>query len=252
MALATYMQRLQRILGDTAFQRYNPYDLIAYINEGRNQIATEGECIRFNGTLSTVNATESYLHTAIGALPTGVSGVMAIWSITYSTPTPPLLLEGRSWPYFNQYFRTLAQPTSGTPAQWAQYQQGTAGSFFIAPVPNGIYPLVLDCVGEPLAIAKDADPESINYPWTDAIPYYAAQLALRSEGVFDIADQMYATFETYMQRARGGVTPGVQPGNYPGDWRSRRGLPAMAPVVSRGNRDFPPMSQAPQGRPSGF
>jgi hypothetical protein len=44
--LATYLQRLQRVLGDTTFQRFNIDDLIQYINEARVFVALEGECCR--------------------------------------------------------------------------------------------------------------------------------------------------------------------------------------------------------------
>src|ERR1700687_6019429 len=105
MAIATYLQKTQRILGDAAFQRYNPYDLIAYVNEARNQVAAEGECVRASATLSTVAATEVYNHSAIGGLPSGANAVIAIVSITYlgAAPALPLLLEGRPWEWFQLY-----------------------------------------------------------------------------------------------------------------------------------------------------
>jgi hypothetical protein len=40
------MQRMQRILGDQNFQRFNEYDLLDYINEARVFVATEGACCR--------------------------------------------------------------------------------------------------------------------------------------------------------------------------------------------------------------
>ncbi len=46
MTLSEYMQRLQRILGDQTFQQFNPYDLLDYINEARNYVAAQGECVR--------------------------------------------------------------------------------------------------------------------------------------------------------------------------------------------------------------
>ncbi len=41
-----YMQRVQRILGDPVFNRFNPYDLLDYINEARAIVAAQGECVR--------------------------------------------------------------------------------------------------------------------------------------------------------------------------------------------------------------
>jgi hypothetical protein len=45
-SVAVYMQRLQRILGDQMFQRFNEYDLLEYINEARVFVALEGACCR--------------------------------------------------------------------------------------------------------------------------------------------------------------------------------------------------------------
>lgn len=241
MALAAYLQKTQRMLGDASFQRYNPYDLINYVNEARGQIAGEGECIRGNATISTAAGTEQYLHSALTGLPTGANAVVSIWSITYSAASPPLLLEGRPWEWFQLYYRTMGKTASSTPRAWSQYQQGTSGSFFIGPIPDAIYALSIDTVCEPTALSIDADPEAIPYPWTDAIPYYTAHLALRGEGMFEVADQMLTLYETYMNRARSSVTPQVLPGNFAGDWRSRgRGAIAAAPVVARGANDYPP------------
>jgi hypothetical protein len=44
--LATYLQRLQRILGDQTFQRFNTDDLVDHINTARIIVATLGECCR--------------------------------------------------------------------------------------------------------------------------------------------------------------------------------------------------------------
>lgn len=47
MALAAYLASVQRLLGTGSTQNlYSDVDLTAYINEARNQVAMEGQCIR--------------------------------------------------------------------------------------------------------------------------------------------------------------------------------------------------------------
>lgn len=46
MRLSVYLQRLQRILTDQTFQRFNVDDLVQYVNEARQFVALEGECCR--------------------------------------------------------------------------------------------------------------------------------------------------------------------------------------------------------------
>jgi hypothetical protein len=47
MALNAYIGATQRLLHDTAGQRYSTTDLTTYINSARSQLALEGECVRF-------------------------------------------------------------------------------------------------------------------------------------------------------------------------------------------------------------
>ena len=47
MALTAYIGATQRLLHDTAGQRYSTTDLTTYINEARSQLAVEAECVRF-------------------------------------------------------------------------------------------------------------------------------------------------------------------------------------------------------------
>lgn len=46
MRLSVYLQRLQRVLTDQTFQRFNIDDLVQYVNEARQFVALEGECCR--------------------------------------------------------------------------------------------------------------------------------------------------------------------------------------------------------------
>ena len=68
--LFSYMQRAQLLLDDQGIALYNPADLITYINLGRQQIATECECVRDLGTLSLTGYTQSYSFGLI-SLPSG-------------------------------------------------------------------------------------------------------------------------------------------------------------------------------------
>jgi hypothetical protein len=47
MALNAYVGATQRLLHDTAGQRYSTTDLTIYINDARSQLAVEAECVRF-------------------------------------------------------------------------------------------------------------------------------------------------------------------------------------------------------------
>jgi hypothetical protein len=48
----------------------------------------------------------------------------------------------------------------------------------------------------------DTTPEALPYPWTDAVPYYAAYLAFMNSRRPMEAGNMFSIFENLMKRAR--------------------------------------------------
>lgn len=222
LTLAQYLQRTQRLLTDVKFEKYNPYDLIEYVNEGRMQIAGESACIKVQGSLTTTATQQVYDNSSV-VLPAneGFNGAIAIERIWYIDSNPannPILLDGRSWGWFNLYWLTLGRPPPGIPAAWAQYLQGPLGSFYIGPVPNGPYSLIMDTTALPAAMSAATvatDVDAIPYPWSDAVPFYAASLALRGEKMVDEADAMLQQYEQYVSRAGVGVTPSAQSRSFP-------------------------------------
>jgi hypothetical protein len=74
------------------------------------------------------------------------------------------------------------------------------------------YTLQLDCACYPQALALDTDVEALSYLWTDAVPYFAAYLALLSAQTgqrTQQAQQMFALYEQFAARARQFANPPV-------------------------------------------
>lgn len=211
MALFNYQQITQRLLADTLQVRFNLFDLRDWINIARSQIATEGEAIRQLGTLSTANGTPNYNFSSIVLTGTGLNGVAAVRQIA----TPTAILTPREWEWYFTYQLANGDPT-GTPTFFSQLAPGSAGSLYLGPTPNAIIALNLDVVALPAALNLDSDTEALPYPWTDAVPYFAAYMALLTAKDFDAADRMFMLFERFMLRARAQVTPTVLPRQYPG------------------------------------
>jgi len=58
----------------------------------------------------------------------------------------------------------------------------------------------------------DTDIEAIPYLWTDAVPYFAAYLALMSAQTnmrMEQAQRYFQLYQTFVQRARQAATPAV-------------------------------------------
>lgn len=74
----------------------------------------------------------------------------------------------RQYPYQYQCVPTFA----------SQFGQGTDGSFYCYPLPSQSYPCEFDCQVVPLELTTDDDYEALPQPWQDAVPYFAAHLAM--------------------------------------------------------------------------
>jgi hypothetical protein len=118
---------------------------------------------------------------------------------------------------------------------WSQFAQGTApgstgatggGSFYLSPPPDQVYTLYLDCVCYPIALASDSTVEAIPYLWTDAVPYYAAYLALlasQTNARMEDAERYFNMYSLFVERARKFSNPSV------GRWQySQSADPAQA------------------------
>lgn len=231
--LATYLTRTNQLLQypSASPALYPSSDLTGWINEARGQVAGEAECIRVIGTLAAVIGQRNYNFSAINiGTPsvTGAQGVIHVRRITRNTSGGQQYLYPRSWPWFDLFYLSNgAAPVNGPPVRWSQYGQGSSGvgsitgigsgtmasgSFYLDPPPDAAYTLTCDCVCYPIALAADTDVEAIPFLWTDAVPYFAAYLALSSsqsgQRIAD-AQRRLDQYTTFVQRARQFANPSV-------------------------------------------
>ncbi len=220
--LISYLQTTRRILKDANFTRFIDGDLVDWINIGRGQVAAEGECVRVYATIVLSPPTQQYPFSAINQVfngplftaNTGIASVLNVRMMTYNLPETPgqLPITPREWEWFNYFILGDSDPQAGPPLYWAQFSQGAGGSFFVN-IPDLPYALAVDTVCLPIPLTAESDPEAIPALWTDAVPYYAAYLAMltaHEEG----ADNMLKLYEVFTNRARQFATPSVLPGQY--------------------------------------
>lgn len=215
MALDTYLQKTQLLLGDADQAIFNEADLKTYINIGRGQIAGEGECVRAFVELSVSDATQVYPFSSIsfGGLTTSILGALNVRQISYTIGTGKKATYSRPWQWFQTYVLNDPAPIPGPPNTWSQYGQGANGSIYVNLL-DGPYTLSLDAVCLPVDLVDNTTPESIPALWTDAIPFWAAYYALMSIGSDEKSDKRYQQYETFMSRARGSATSSVLPNSF--------------------------------------
>ena len=229
--LITYLAATQALLQNPVANPplYSPGLLTTFINTARGQLAGEAECIRFMGTLTATIGQRVYPFTSItltGAV--GIQGAFNVRNLWYQVASGQVLLRPRPFEWFSYYELNTPVPQSGPPAVWSQYGQGASaqtvpnpiggGSLYISPLPDVAYALPADCVCYPTPLATDTDPEVIPYQWTDAVPYFAAYLALMSAQTsarMQQAQEMLKLYKEFVARARQAATPSVLPTIYP-------------------------------------
>ena len=253
--LNAYLSATQNLLQNPSApsQLYSTANLTTYVNTARGQLAGEGECIRFLGTISTVIGQQSYNFSAISTgtpATNGIEGVINVRAMWYGIGAGP---AGRkwvapvTWEWFGQSLlnNPLALQTNqeGPPTSWAQFGQGSAGtgtgsgasgSFYLDPVPDLAYTLYLDCVCYPQTLAVDGDVEAIPYLWTDAVPFFAAYYALLSSqnnARLSDAEKYFNHYDTFLNRARRASNPSQNRWMY-----SQAQDPAQAPKMQVGTQ----------------
>jgi hypothetical protein len=135
----------------------------------------------------------------------------------YSSGTGRVYVPAESWESYALYEWNTTQPGSGPPTVWAQYAPGAGGNVYVSPPPDATYSGLVDCACYPIPLVDDTTVEAIPYQWTDAVPYFAAYLALLSAqtGVrSQEADQMLQRYNLFVNRARIAATPEVLPSSF--------------------------------------
>jgi hypothetical protein len=306
--LYDYLQRTQRLLADETQAIYSLDDLTQYVNQARQEVAAQGQCIRrstpVNGSImelqvvepgsgytaptlsiSPPDAPNGNLPYPLGAQATGtaqqIGGKLSNCSVSFGgggyfqpvvtvndphgvgavvkavlspfnqttfgleeykfsdidlTPFPGVqsILSVRSvsiiwaqwqyslsWVSFSKYQALIRQyvATFYAPPVWAcQFGQGVDGSIHMFPLADQPYQMCWDILCLPNDLEDDESPEAIPAPWTTAVPFYAAHLALLGRSaetpqMAALAFKMFnerdgGLFGMYMRRARAFSQPG--------------------------------------------
>lgn len=185
--------------------------LDSYINIARMQLAGDAECLRTWGTLETISGVKGYDFSAIDvSSEAGFASALTVRSIIYgSTP-----IDFRPFEWFRQYYWDTG--TSGPPQRAAQNGQGSYGTLVFDPLPDNVYTLTIDVACLPIPLVDDTTYEAIPYPWTDAVPFYAAGYAMMQLQRQADAQAMFARYRELAMRGRQESTPTQLPDNQPG------------------------------------
>ena len=147
--------------------------------------------------VNTVAAQEIYTFASVNPLAqltAGVASVLFVSSVAVSWGALKPTLRQINWDDLQAWLRSYPI-ISGQPAVFAQFGQGESGSIYLQPVPTQAASMEWNCVCTPIDLVDDTTVEAIPYPWTDAVPFFAAYLAfltarrpIEAKGMRDIYD----------------------------------------------------------------
>ena len=230
--LEQYIADTQDLLNDAGGQFFPAPTLLRNINRSRRRVAAASACLRVmpHGTYTVPNQ-ESYPFTMFNALVQedllGVQSILFLRSLAIGIggswkkdeQTGEWAVRGGSWKPmwrrivwtdFQARFRIYGQTFYGVisePGWWAQYGEGPLGKVYLAPVPSTRLPIEFDFTCIPTPLLTDKDPEPIPYPWTDAVPYWAAVTCLMQQQRKDDAKALADVFNSEMPFAAAVVCP---------------------------------------------
>jgi hypothetical protein len=235
MLLSQYLAITQSLIQSpqSPIPLITPALLTTYINIARSQVATDGECVRTSGT-GTVAAGVAVQPLAQLALS---SNAVAQPLVSRNAYLVGVRVDIRPWDWFVAY--QLNHPATATPVMSHQ-GQGTFADIYISSLAGG--GLWVDVVGVPAALVDDTTPDALPFPWTDAVPFYAAYYAYMSFQRQADADMFMMRYRDLMRRARGESTSTMLPENDPG------GMGAMIAAAKMALGQPPPQPARGGGR----
>lgn len=158
-----------------------------------------------------------YFQDYNGLLPQGLREILAIQNIAVSWGGIKPTMRHLDFSGFQAYLRSYNTQSTNWPAVWAQYGQGVQGSVYLNPIPYGRLQMEWDCYVLPEDLLADDDPEWVPYPFTNAVPYYAAWQAMIPAGNPDMANYFDSLYKRSIKEARSQSDVAVFPDFYAPD-----------------------------------
>jgi len=124
---------------------------------------------------------EAYPFTTVPT-PAGTS-IIDIANITAIWGNTRYALQYKEWSMYNAQMRSYVA-FQQRPVMFSVFGQNTV---FIGPIVDQPYVTEWDCVINPASLVQLTDVESITYPYTDPVPYYACYLAKVKDSSWDEA-----------------------------------------------------------------
>lgn len=158
-------------------------------------------------TVSPPNVTvvnqEVYSTPSNVCLTNGVQNVIGVQSVAVnwgSYGSNLYTANFADWPTFQAFARQYPN-LSGNPWYWTRFEN-VNNAVYLRPIPSLAFPMQWTTTCSVVPLTTDSTPEAIPYSYTDAVPYFAAYLAMMSSQRQDDAKSMLAIYDMFVATGR--------------------------------------------------
>lgn len=167
----------------------------------------------------TIFGQEEYPFEGIDLTPfPGIGSILSVRSVSFVWSNWQWSSSRVSFSKYQALIRQYVASFFAPPVWVCQFGQGAAGTLKMYPLPDQSYQMQWDCLCLPSDLIDDTSYDPIPEPWTKAVPFYAAHLALLSRSaeipqMLPLANTYFnertgGLFATHMRRARAFSQPG--------------------------------------------
>ena len=185
--LANYITECRRLLHDANAVYWSDLELVDYINDARRTAVRDSGCLRSLQTVNLNQGVETYAFTVLPS-PTTTIDVLNLTVVWGNSRIP---LQYMPFTEFNAKMRVWTSNQS-RPAVFTVYGQNTV---YIGPIPDQTYVSEWDTVIMPPDLANTADVDTIPFPFTVPVAYYAASKAKFKEQSYEESEKFEQVFK---------------------------------------------------------
>lgn len=192
---------------DVTYGGYGYFQPTATILGGGGTGATATLALSYINQLAAGQEVYAFSSVDLSSFP-GVQSVYLIKSVSLLYSNYRYSLACPSFSSYQASLRAYPLQYQYVPFYCAQYGQGTAGSFFMYPLPSQAYQMEWDTLCLPQDLTDDQSVEALPQPWTEAVPYFAAHLAYLELQNHNFARGYKELFDEFMHRYSVYARPG--------------------------------------------
>ena len=178
---------MRRLVHDATGNYWPDAELIDYINQARFRVVADTGCNRILQTVPLLTGVETY---AYAALPSGIN-TFDVLNLTILWGGMRVPLNYMPYTEFNLKMRNWVS-YQGRPVVFTVYGNNTV---YVGPIPDQTYSSEWDTVVAPATLSNYTDQDTISFPFTDPVQYYAAHLAKFKEQSYEEAEKFLSAYK---------------------------------------------------------